>query len=735
MYRAVGTILLALAPAPRCVTAQGIVRGTVHDGAGTAIGGAIVNVRGTTLSARTDDRGEFRIAMVRAGQVALRAAAIGHTAVDTTVALTGGDSTTVDFTLVAQPLALDPVDVVSSRIPYFGERPATSVADVTTQDLERRAVNTADEAIDHVAGVQMINGQTNIRGSTGYVQGLNSRVLMTIDGVPMNQGDRGGISWDILNVDDIESVEILKGAGSSLYGSAAFGGVINMTTRDIPSGTHTRLRLTGGMYDDPPHAVWRFRDDPGLLGGADVAASYGSDEIAARISGGDRHSDGYRQQDQDDHLHVAGKARWKTQNMRVDLSGAWAVDRYDVPLTWCSRGECDDRGQVFQPFMVDTTERGARTDSRKGYLAAQARMTVTPQFAWSARGSWLRTNFTDVRRSAAEYGNGDRFGLGGQIESRPDTTRAVVVGLEATLSDVASDIFGNHSQSEFAAYGQSEQRVGAARISGGARVDFLAIDGGSLTAVVSPRVAVSIPSDRLGSPQGTLRASIGRGFRAPTMAERFVRTTALGFDVISNPTLEPETAWSFEIGHTSGPLLHLMRVDAALFWTEARDLIEPRAITNPNPPPTIIIQLQNIVRARIRGLDASITAAPIRGRLVTTLGYSYLDTRRQLVGDSLSGPLAFRPKHLVTATADYSLATVGVGADFRYASRVERIELEGFVDPRRVAMQVLDMRANWRRGPVAFRLLAANVLNYIYNLVPETLAPVRTVTLTAVWSH
>ena len=54
---------------------------------------------------------------------------------------------------------------------------------------------------------------------------------------------------------------------------------------------------------------------------------------------------------------------------------------------------------------------------------------------------------------------------------------------------------------------------------------------------------------------------------------------------------------------------------------------------------------------------------------------------------------------------------------------------------RRVAVKVLDLRAGWRRGPIEMRLLAANVLNYMYNLVPQTLAPVRTVTVTAVWSH
>ncbi len=395
MHRAIATLLLMSAPWP--AAAQGVLRGSVRDKDGAAIGGASIAIPGTTLSTRTNLQGGYRIAVVPAGRVRVYAAALGYGPVDTVVALTGGDSTTVDFNLSPAPLALPPVDVVSDRVPHFGDRPATSVGQVTERDLDRRAVNTVEEAIDHVSGLQMVNGQTNVRGSTGYVQGLNSRVLMTVDGIPMNQGDRGGINWDLLAVDEIESVEILKGAGSSLYGSAAFGGVINVTTRDVPTGLHTRLRLTGGVYGDPPHPVWRFRDSPGMLGGADFSTSYGTDVAGGRISLGDRHSDGYRQQDQDDHLHFAGRARWQHANTRVDFSGAWAADRYDVPLSWCSRGECDDEGQVFQPFKVDTSERGARTDSRKGYLAARVRTTVSPRFAWTARGSWLRTHFVDVR--------------------------------------------------------------------------------------------------------------------------------------------------------------------------------------------------------------------------------------------------------------------------------------------------------------------------------------------------
>ena len=694
----------------------GVVRGEVHDPRGAPIRGAVVGVPGTTLYTFTDAVGRYRLAPLAAGEIRLRAAAIGYSPASTTVSL--ADSARADFTLDPSPLELTPLDVVSTKVPHFGESP-TSVAQVTEQEIARRAVNTVDEAVDKAAGVQILNGQINIRGSTGYVQGLNSRVLLLVDGVPMNQGDRGGINWDLLPVDQIERVDILKGAGSSLYGSAALGGVVNLTTRDVPSGVHGRLRVTGGAYADPPHPEWAFRNTTGLHDGVDLSGSYGTETAAGRLAIGARHSDGYREQDARDHWQLAAKGRWQASpRTRLDVSGAWAVDQYQVPLTWCSRSECDDRGQIYQPFKVDTSERGARTDSRKGYLSAQLRTVASERFAWQARGSWLRTHFADYRRTANEASVANRFGVEVRAEAHPDAARTVLVGGEGTFSDVVSDIFGTHSQSEFAAYGESEQRIGPGRLTAGARLDYLAVDAGSLTAVVSPRVGATVP---LGG--GTLRASVGRGFRAPTMAERFVHTVAAGFEVIPNPTLRPETGWSLELGHTT-PVLGALRLDAALFWTEARDLIEPSLISADT------IQLQNVRRARIAGLDATLLAAPIPDHLTAALAYQYLDTRPVL---------AFRPRHLVTVAADYVPGgrggAWGVGADFRYASRPERIELEGFIDPRRVSVRVLDVRASWTIRQVEVRLLIANALNYIYNLVPETLAPVRTISVTAVWSY
>jgi len=729
----IGLVGLTLtAPLPATAVAQGaggraggVVRGEVRDPRGAPIRGAVVGVPGTTLYTFTDAGGHYRLAPVAPGEIHLRVAAIGYAPASATVTL--ADSAGADFTLEPAPLELTPLDVVSTKVPQFGE-PATSVAQLTEQEIARRAVNTVDEAVDKAAGVQILNGQINIRGSTGYVQGLNSRVLLLVDGVPMNQGDRGGINWDLLPVDQIERVDILKGAGSSLYGSAAFGGVVNLTTRDVPTGIHARVRATGGAYADPPHPEWRFRNTTGLEGGVDLSGSYGTETAGGRVAIGARHSDGYREQDERDHWQLAGKGRWQmTPRTRLDVSGAWAVDRYQVPLSWCRRGECADSGQVYQPFKVDTTELGARTDSRKGYVSAQLRTVASERFAWQARGSWLRTHFIDYRRSATEFGVANRFGVEIRAEAHPDAARTVLVGGEGTLSDVQSDVFGTHTQSELGAYGESGQRIGRAHVTAGARLDYLAVDAGSMTAVVSPRIGGTLPLAG-----GTLRASVGRGFRAPTMAERFVHTFALGFEVIPNPNLRPETGWSAELGHTT-PVLGAARIDAALFWTEARELIEPQLILvvdTATMDTKAKIQLQNVTRARIAGLDATVLVAPIPDHLTAMLAYTYLATRPIL---------AFRPTHLLTLSADYAPAgssgAWGAGADFRYASRPRRIELEGFVDERRVAVKVLDVRAAWTHGPVEMRLLVANALNYIYNLVPETLEPVRTISVTAVWSY
>src|SRR2546430_12531608 len=95
------------------------------------------------------------------------------------------------------------------------------------------------------------------------------------------------------------------------------------------------------------------------------------------------------------------------------------------------------------------------------------------------------------------------------------------------------------------------------------------------------------------------------------------------------------------------------RLDAALFSTEARQLIEPTFLVDSSG--VAKIQIQNVSRARLRGLDASLVVTPLPA-LTSTIAYLFLDAR-DLATDSV---LAFRPKHLLTLSTDYRWRALSV---------------------------------------------------------------------------
>jgi iron complex outermembrane receptor protein len=731
-------VLAVWLAAPLAGQGAAVVYGVVSDSTGRPIANVRVEALEVGLAAVTESSGRYRLAGLPAGSVTLRATLIGFYPAQVNVRVAADDSVSALFRLRANPLTVNPVVVTAAKRSQLLDQAVTSVALVTEQQIARRAVNTIDEAVDRVPGVQMINGQVNVRGSSGFVLGLGSRVLLLIDGVPANQGDRGGINWDLVPVDRIERVEVVKGAGSALYGSAAFGGVVNLITRELPDGFHARLRATGGVFADPPHDAWRFRTSNGIEDGLDLAGSYGRGTVRGGLSVGARHSDGFVQQGKADHWQATGKGEWRPEPAtHVSLSGALSSDQYQVPQPWCGRGSCDDQGLAVQPFKIDTANTGNRTRSDKGYVTALVSRTPSDQLSWLARASWLRTHFIDdfpnrqPPFSNADFAIANRYGAEGRLVSRPDPQRVVTVGVEVTMADVWSNIFsgnatggtGRHTQGEYAAYAESEQVLGPARITIGARGDFLVVDGGAITAFVSPRAGAVWPTA-----SGSWRASLGRAYRAPSQAERFVTTYALGFRVIPNPALRSEDGWSAEVGRTWTPLTWL-RGDAAVFYTQARQLIEP--VFNDS---AVVIQFQNVQRARFLGLDLSITATPVPPHVTTTLAYQYLDARELATDTSPQRPLLFRPRHLLTLTADGAWRAFGVGADFRYSSRYERGD-PLYPGDTRLAAKVLDLRASWGVGPLAVHLKVANALNYIYNLAPRTLEPVRTSTLTLTYTH
>ena len=717
-------LVFALAAPATSVAAQqtGVVTGLVRDSAGAPVAGARIEAVGAGFTL-TGTNGRFHLKDIPAGPVRVRVVAFTFKPDSADLTVPPGDSVIWSVTLRSDVIYIPGVVVTAGKRPESLETVAASVAVLSDSAIARHAVITIDEAVNRVPGVQILNGQINIRGSSGFEQGLGSRVLLLVDGVPMNEGDRGGIDWDLVPVDNVDHVEVVKGAGSSLYGSAALGGVVNVITRDIPQGIHGRVRFYGGGFANPPDSLWKFRDFTGMQGGGSLTGSFGADQFRGALTVAGRHSDGYREQDASDHLQVAGRGEWLPDPAtHVLFTGTWATHQYQVPLAWCGPNECANmRGLAFQPFRVADADSGDHTRSDHGYLTATITRAPDEHTTWMARASWLRTHFTDFQpKSSNDFAVSDRFGAEGRMVTTPSPDQTVTVGAEGTESQVTSDLFRNHTQEEFAAYGEAERVLGKARLTAGTRVDLLADDGGGMTAVISPHLAAVLPSS-----VGIWRASVGRGFRAPSMAEQFVTLPIPPFHAVPNPGLKPETAWTGEIGNAA-VITPWLITDAAIFQTRATDYISP-ALAGDS------IQFQNLQRARLTGLDVSIHAAPFTPDLTLGVAYTYLDARELVTDSTPNRPLPFRPRHLLTLSADYVRGPASVGADFRYSSRIDRVELDD-TDPR-VAAKVLDLRAGWRVGAFDLRLLATNALNYIYTLAPRTLEPVASVTMTVTYVY
>ena len=733
MRTALALLLTALLAATLCASARAQrpnhrrVEGLVVRAAdGTGVADAFVEIVGTTLRTTAASDGRFAFALAPATELTLRVAAVGFEPALVVVPADTGAGPPVTIALTGSAIVVAPLVVTASRETQLAADAPISVAVATDEDIARRATIGLDEAIARLPGVQILDGQINIRGSSGYTKGLGSRVLLLVDGVPANEGDRGGIDWDLLPVTEVERVEVLKGTGSALYGSAALGGVVNVITRDLPDRPQLRARLLAGSYADPARAVWRWRSSRAVFGGVDLSLSRPVGPLKLLVSGGILGSQGYRENNDDRRAHALAKLEYADgPGLRAELLAAAAHADHGNVVFWCVRGQCADSGLAYQPFRVDSTTLGDRVRSDKLLMQATARRIVGTDLAVHGRLSWYRTHFEDAFRTDSESATADRLGTEIGMEWHPGSERVINAAMEATYADVTSDLFGNHSQTEFAWDAESQSALGGSgHATLGARIDAMAVDGVGWTAVASPRIAATW---RL--PFALLRASLGRGFRAPSLAERFTSTAAQGIRVIPNPNLANETSWAGELGGATQASRHV-GLDAAVFWNQYQNLIEPALVTGGTE-----IQFANVTRARVRGLDLSARAAGlVGGHLGATLGYTLLDARDL----TLDLPLAFRPRHQATFSADWLVDLGGAGDlvagfDARLASSPARVEI--FESDSRVTARTLDFRATWRRGGLALAAKVENLFNYTYTLVPRTLEPPRTysTTLTVTW--
>lgn len=672
--------------------AQDAVRGRVLDAeTGAPVAGAAVFIRNTTLTATTRADGGFGIASPADGTFTLVVVADGFRAAERE--LQTGSSDELRIALERRLFDVPELTVTANRSAARPGEAPVSVAVMSSDELGNRDAVTLDEALPFAQGVIFNSGQMDIRGATGIARGVGSRVLMLLDGHRVLSGVGASIDFSGLPVLDVDQIEIVKGPHSTLWGTNALGGVVNVITKRPPAEPETIVRGYVGLFDTP--ARHSFTDESLSREGIALQHSRRLGDVGTTLYLAREESDGFRQN--------GALERWRVRLKTVfpaESSNPW-----EIFVNWTRR----DEEEFFtwlsadRPLEVDPAELGdwIRADdvvfgvTATPYVTQKQRLQLRPHI-YHARN---QNHFHDNR----DFHRSTRVGTDVQWSLFPNTSHALTIGGEGAWTGVSSNFLDPTPEvTDLAVFAQDEitfsDRV---RGSVGLRLDYHEASSAMTDVVLNPKLGVVFEaSERL-----SLRGSLSRGYRAPSVSEQFTSTTQFGFRVVPNLEMRGESAWAREVGATVA-LSDRVWFDTGLFWSDYTDLIEP----TPAPDEFFTFQFRNVAEAMVRGVDAGLRIGVIPNRLDLNTNYTFLDTRDDRTGRALP----YRSRHNFTATASGWRGAVAV--DFRHRSRVEQVL--AFPLDERNAITLVDLRARTE-------ILGTRVQAKIENLFQTTYVDVQ----------
>lgn len=701
----------------------GILEGQVLDETNSPLIGANIRIENTLIGGATNRKGMFRIIRIPAGKHLVRFSMVGYETKLVEVEIKPNDTTFVLVKLNQTAIQTKEIFISASKYEQKIEEIPVSVHSMSSNELSLRNTRRLDEALRIVSGINMTSDQISIRGSSGYTRGAGSRVLLLIDGIPLYTGDTGDIIWQLIPIQEIDRVEVVKAAGSALYGSQAIGGVINIITKDFSGKPITYLKSQGGFYDKPYYSEWNWSPRTRFFNTLTVSHTRKIGDLGVSISASRFEDDSYKLNSYTKRYSFYFKSKYNINPANsVSLLFNGTTYKSGSYLYWK-----DSRNALVPPeSQIGEWVKTERFNVNLTYQSLISTIAII-----NFKNSWFHNNWwdnTDSHNSSKSEMIRSEISLNYFLENHK-----IVTGIEGSYATVTSNIFSNPYAIGFALFGQDEITLFANRLrfTGGIRIDYQNVDTTlSKNPVLSelnfnPKLAVNFKA----SENLYIRASIGRGYRAPTPSELFSSTNVSGIRVIPNPDLKSESNWNFETGLNWSPV-EILKLDAAIFGNELYNFIEPSI-----DPVTSYIQFKNITRARILGYEINLSSKFFGNSLQTNVGYTYL-WARDLKNNIF---LKYRPRHLIVINLHYKYDFIQTGVDFRYWNRIETIDEDlvslGIVKDGDLRDKVLitDYHLSFDlvhlRVPLRIFFTINNVFNYNYVEMIGNLGPIRSFSL------
>ena len=683
----------------------GVLHGQVTDReSGDPLPAANVSIAGTTLGTTTDKGGHYALLHIPPGNHTVRFSFLGYAARTIPLFLNADDDTvSLNVDLSAVPVAIAGSFGTEVEITRRLDQP---VARVDAAAIDRRNATTVDDAIRHVPGVNMTEFQVNIRGSSGYAKGVGSRVLMMVDDVPMTTGDTGELNFEMLPIGQVEWIDVIKGASSALYGSGALGGVISVHTKNPGEIPETRVRTYAGAYGGPSFPSWKWGDDRArLFDGESFSHARRFGDLGMIIAGSRASDDGYRQNDF--RRRYGGYVKLSQPLSSSMLTGSFNYFHQ-------KRGSFLYWKDLRRALIPPDVEQGDIVESSRFFLNGRFTGDVSDNLSLTVTGSWFSNRWDDTIDTLTNSSRSDV--VRGEVRVQAG---GLTAGVAAHTDRVNADIFGRRAGNGLAPFLQVESRGSDGfKFWIGLRYDVESVDSLSTASQFNPKIGVTFTP----MPTMIFRGYVSRGFRTPSVAESFVRTRTAGVDLVPNPGLQPERSWTYEVS-VSRILSEHVVADLALFRTDYRDLIEAGFT------PAGTAQFDNVSDATVSGAEVTAELRFLRGAWTVDAGYTYVYPRDNTRNDILR----YRPRHVVQVNNVIDAGIVSGGIDYRFISRVDRIDDEfvllGIVPDgqERVPIHVVDARIGvdipleglrWTVSLAVNNLLQYNYVELIGNIAP-----------------
>ncbi len=717
------------------------VEGVIKNELGESLPGVHVSIPALQTGTTTNSEGFFRLRAVVPGEHSLRFSMVGFQTHTETIILEPGETAWLEIELNALTLQAGELVVTASRRSQLIGRVSVSMNTISPEELRSRNITSLDQALNYVPGVQVLGNSVNVRGSSGFAYGVGSRVLLLVDGVPLMGPDQGGMDFDGLPLMQTRQIEVLKSPGSALYGGGALGGVINLITHDFSDEPETTIRLFGGVYEPVRFDVWQeswegaadYRTNRGVLFGRSEQVT---ERLGYWVSGKLQNDAGYLQNNRSKGLELYSKIGWEISgDINLSLYSGIRRNRNQQFLYWNGLADPLRPGEI--QLTGDSASGANQGLSDRLTLLPVFTHTISPDIQYTLKGRLFGVAFRPIDsegnvRPSDRHNVGVRYGGEAQVTYQAANELILTGGATFDENYIRSDVFvGEDSlmvrnQPEGSVFLQGEYTWNDRLITtAGFRYDAYQVHTLDTATQFSPKFSASyMISDYL-----TARTSLGKGFRVPSVAERFFNNRDF-FPLESNLALRPETSTGYEAGLMwQGPVRNRFSLKAELtgFWNHYRRLVEPAF-----QPQSAAFQFVNLTEARIRGaeISASVSSADLRHHLST--GYTLLDPRDL----DENRALVYRSRHLLQASARSLLRPwMEAGADFRYASAPEEVDTDFsfFVNDAEVfpAVYVADARVRFQntnplRGKgLSLTLMIKNLFDYYYVERPAIFAPPR----------